>query len=95
MNKALMVKQFVAVIQGRWCRFMVFETGSPRYYLFAPLDDNGCQGTLQFPVLKMDLQPRVRRALAHGWGNANLWKPTIGTKEEKGRRGNEVNDGVV
>jgi hypothetical protein len=69
---AYMVKQYVAVVQGRWCKFMVFETGSPKHYLFSQLDPSGCATTLQFPVLKTDLRDDIRRALAHGWGNAGL-----------------------
>lgn len=68
----LMVKQYVAVVQGVWSRFMVFETGSPKHYLFSQLDPSGCQTGLQIPVAKVDLRPEVRAALAHGWGNANL-----------------------
>jgi len=66
------VKQFVAVVRSRWCRFMVFTTGSPRHYLFSQLDPHGCQTGLHFPVLKADLRRDIRRALAHGWGNASL-----------------------
>ena len=68
----LMVKQYVAVVQGAWARFMVFETGSAKHYLFCQLDPRGCQTTLQFPVAKANLREDVRRALAHGWGNAGL-----------------------
>jgi len=68
----LQVKQFVAIVKGRWCRFMVFETGSTKHYLFSQLDYAGCQTGLQFPVLKRELVPEIRRALAHGWGNATL-----------------------
>ncbi len=64
------VKQYVARVRSRWCRFDVFTTGSPQHYLFAQLDENGCQTTLQFPVLKADLLPDIRQALAHGWGNS-------------------------
>ena len=67
-----MVKQYLAVVQGAWARFMVFETGSPRHYLFSQLDPSGCQTGLQFPVAKTDLRPDIRKALAHGWGNASL-----------------------
>jgi len=68
----LMVKQYVAVVQGTWSKLMVFETGNPRYYLFSQLDPDGCQTGLQWPVLKADLKPDIRRALAHGYGNAIL-----------------------
>jgi hypothetical protein len=66
------VKQFVAVVQGEHGRFMVLATGSDRHYLFCQLDPSGCQTGLQFPVLRADLQPDIRAALAHGWGNADL-----------------------
>ena len=66
------VKQFVAVVQSRWCKFMVFTTGSAQHYLFSQLDPQGCQTGLQFPVLKATLRHDIRRALAHGWGNAIL-----------------------
>lgn len=66
------VKQYVAVVASQWCRWMVFETGNPRYYLFSQLDPAGCATGLQVPVRKADLQADVRRALAHGWGNAHL-----------------------
>jgi len=70
--QALMVKQYVAVVQGHFCRFMVFTTGDDKFYLFAQIDPDGCQTGLQFPVRKSDLQPEIRRALANGWGNATL-----------------------
>lgn len=66
------VKQYVAVVEGQHGRFMVLVTGSDKYYLFCQLDPSGCQTGLQFPVLKSDLQPDIRAALAHGWGNADL-----------------------
>lgn len=69
---AYMVKQYVAVVQGDWAKFRVFETGSPRHYLFSQLDPSGCQTGVQFPVLKARLRDDIRRALAHGWGNASL-----------------------
>jgi hypothetical protein len=63
----LMVKQFVAELNGQHGRFRVFTTGSSRHYLFELIGSNP---PLQFPVLKSDLKPEVRRALAHGWGHA-------------------------
>jgi hypothetical protein len=71
-SPALQVKQFVAVVRSRWCRFMVFKTGHEQHYLFAQLDSYGCQTGLQFPVLKADLLPEIRRALSHGFGNDTL-----------------------
>jgi hypothetical protein len=68
----MMVKQYVAVVASRWCRFMVFETQDARWYLFSQLDSGGCTTGLQFPVRKADLLPEVRRALVHGYGNASL-----------------------
>ena len=63
------VKQFVARVRSRFCRFNVFETGDSRYYLFDPIDGNGCSYCMAFPVLKKELQPDIKRALAHGYGN--------------------------
>jgi hypothetical protein len=60
-------KQYVAVVQGALSRFRVLTTGDARYYLFCPLD----MPMDPFPVLKADLRPEIRRALAHGWGNAH------------------------
>lgn len=71
-HKEYGVKQFVAVVQSRWCRFMVFTTGSPKHYLFSQLDRHGIATGLMFPVLKSELRPDIRSALAHGWGNATL-----------------------
>ena len=64
------VTQWVAEVQGAHARFRVFRTGSSRHYLFDMIDANGCSTGLQFPVLKADLRPAVRSALAHGRGNA-------------------------
>jgi hypothetical protein len=64
------VKQYVAVVRGAFGRFTVFETGDAKFYLFDQMDQHGCSTTLQFPVRKIDLQPEIRRALAHGVGNA-------------------------
>jgi hypothetical protein len=73
MNMALemQVKQYVAVVQGRGGKFMVFETGDPEFYLFSTLC-NGVQTGLQFPVRKADLRDDIRRALRHGVGNAGI-----------------------
>ena len=60
-------KQYVAVVQGALSRFRVLTTGSDRHYLFMPLD----VAMDPFPVLKADLRPEIRSALAHGWGNAH------------------------
>ena len=70
MDRRYQVKQYVAVVRSRWCRFRVFATGDARWYLFDQLDEHGCSTTLQFPVKKSDLKPEIRRALAHGWGNS-------------------------
>lgn len=62
------VKQFIAEVNGRWgSRWRVYATGSDRHYL---LELVGQIPPLQVPVLKSDLQPQVRRALAHGAGHA-------------------------
>jgi hypothetical protein len=65
----MQVKQFVAVVQGEHGRFMVFETGSARHYLFAQLyPGTTTQTGLSWPVLKADLRDDVRHGLAHGVG---------------------------
>ena len=61
------VKQYVGVCEGDHCRFMVFETGDSRFYLFSQLDDHDCATGLMFPVRKTELHPEAKRALAHGW----------------------------
>jgi hypothetical protein len=63
------VTQFVAEVNGACgTRWRVFRTGSNRHYLF---DLVGANPPLQHPVLKADLRPDVRSALAHGWGHAH------------------------
>jgi hypothetical protein len=67
----MQVKQYVAVIKNsRGRRFRVFETGDPKFYLFSTIAPDGTEGGLQFPVLKKNLRPDIRRALARGCGNA-------------------------
>jgi hypothetical protein len=71
-NPELGVKQYVAVVENsRGTKFMVFETGDPKYYLFSVLKD-GCQGGLMFPVRKMELRPDIRKALKAGYGNSSI-----------------------
>jgi hypothetical protein len=73
MDQRYMVKQYVAVVQNsRGSRFMVFETGDARWYLFSQLypGPNLIATGLQFPVLKKDLRDDMRKALRNGWGNA-------------------------
>lgn len=74
MTRAYMVKQYVAVVQNsRGTKFMVFQTGDEKFYLFSPLDPSGCVAAgMQFPVRKTDLRGEIRSALAHGWGNAGI-----------------------
>lgn len=68
--KRLMVKQYVAVVRGdRAGRCRVFETGDPQYYLFDPIDGDGCSLCSPFAVRKADLRPEVRQMLRHGFGN--------------------------
>jgi hypothetical protein len=63
------VKQFVAEIRSSTgTRFRVFTTGSDKYYLFDPIDKDGCSYCMGFPVLKARLRPELKRALRHGWG---------------------------
>ena len=67
------VKQYVAVVQNRrGQKFMVFQTGDAKYYLFDPLRPDGTSGCIGFPVKKTDLRRDIASALAHGWGNAGL-----------------------
>jgi hypothetical protein len=72
MDRRYMVQQYVAVVQNRrGQRFRVYKTGDERYYLFDPLvPGTDCSGCVAFPVRKSDLITPIRRALAHGWGNA-------------------------
>lgn len=72
MDRRYMVKQYVAQVRSRTGQyFRVFQTGEEKYYLFDPLDGkDGCSRCNGFPVVKRDLRPDLRRALAHGWGNA-------------------------
>ena len=82
MDPRYQVKQYVAMVQGEWCRFRVFTTGNEQYYLFDPLDAYGCSLCNQFPVRKKDLRDDLRRALAHGYGNAD---PRLTFAEQKAR----------
>lgn len=66
MDRRYMVKQYVGRVQGKRACFQVFESGDPKYYLFDPLDRDGCSLCNQFPILKKDLKDDVRRALRHG-----------------------------
>lgn len=72
MDRRYQVMQYVAVVRGRWGRFMVFKTGDPKFYLFQPLlGDTTIAAEIQaFPIAKADLQPWVRSMLAHGCGNS-------------------------
>jgi hypothetical protein len=62
----MQVKQFVAEVNGAFgSRWRVFNTGDARYYLFVLVQNPD----ISKPVRKTDLQPDVRRALAHGVGH--------------------------
>jgi len=63
----LQVMKFVAEVNGAFgSRWQVFTTGSSRHYLFVLV-----QNPLVYKaVLKSELQPLVRSALAHGHGHA-------------------------
>jgi hypothetical protein len=63
----LQVMKFVAEVNGAFgARWRVFTTGSSRHYLFVLV-----QNPLIFKaVLRSELAPEVRSALAHGWGHA-------------------------
>jgi len=71
MDTRFQVKQYVAVVQGQIGKFMVFQTGDQKFYLFAQIKD-GCLTGLNFPIEKRRLRNNVRSALAHGWGNSSL-----------------------
>jgi len=72
-QRRYMVKQYIAVVQNRrGQRFMVFQSGDEKYYLFAPMDRDGCCATFQFPVRKTELRREMASALRHGWGNAGI-----------------------
>lgn len=73
-HQELGVKQYVTIIQNprTGTKFMVFETGNPKYYLFQQLDPQGFATQLQIPVLKTELKPEYRKALKHGYGNSGL-----------------------
>jgi hypothetical protein len=61
------VKQYVARVRGaNGLDWDVYRTGSDRHYLFACVQNP----VFSVPVLKTDLQPDVRQALAHGYGHA-------------------------
>jgi len=63
----MMIKQYVAEFRNaRGVRFRVFRTGSDKHYLFAPLDQYGCDRCAHFPVLKRDLRQTIKSALANG-----------------------------
>lgn len=63
----LQVKQYVAEVNGAFgSRWRVFNTGSGRHYLFVLVQNP----EIAAPVLKADLKPEVRRALARGVGHA-------------------------
>lgn len=62
----LQVMKFVSELNGAFgTRWRVFTTGSSRHYLFVLV-----QNPLIFKaVLKADLRPEARSALAHGYGH--------------------------
>jgi len=71
--RELQAKQFVAVVQnGTGLKCNVYETGNDKYYLFRPLVPGfvGIEGGIEVPILKKELQPKIKRMLANGCGNA-------------------------
>jgi hypothetical protein len=70
MAPEMQVTQWVGEVEGEFTRWRVFRTGSARHYLFDQVDARGCSTGLQVPVLKSDLHPDIRRALARGYGRA-------------------------
>jgi hypothetical protein len=65
----MQVQKYVAVVDGQFGSFMVFETGSAQHYLFCQLyPGTTTQTGLSWPVLKRDLRDDVRHGLAHGVG---------------------------
>jgi hypothetical protein len=76
-QRRLMVKQYVAEVQGRFGWFQVFETGDAKYYLFvAVVGESRVATGLSFPVEKKRLTQPLRRALANGVGHARP-DPTV------------------
>ena len=73
MDQRYMVKQYVAVARSsRGQRWMVFETGDARYYLFHALEGEtsvmlDCVVSVQKTNIK---DARLRSALRHGIGNS-------------------------
>lgn len=63
----LQVTKFVAELSGAFgARWRVFTTGSSRHYLFVLVQNPD----IFKAVLKSELRPAVRSALAHGRGHA-------------------------
>lgn len=72
MPPEMQVTQFVAEVNGAFgSRWRVFRTGSSKHYLFVLAQNSD----ISKPVLKTDLQPAVRSALAHGWGHTRKATP--------------------
>lgn len=67
------VKQFVGIVcSSVGGRFMVFETGDAKRYLFQQVDENLCATSIPgFPVVKKELQSNIKSALRNGWGNCD------------------------
>jgi hypothetical protein len=74
MDRRYQVKQYVAEVNSRFCRFRVFTTGDAQWYLFCALDPSGYDHGLHVPVRKIDLRTDVRHALRHGWGQPPTMK---------------------
>jgi hypothetical protein len=76
------VKQFVARVQrSDGQRFNVFTTGDDKFYLFDPIDRDGCSFCMAFPIARKRLRNDIRHALAHGVGNVDEAKWARGQQE--------------
>lgn len=42
-------------------QYRMFRCGDDKWLLFDPIDLNGCSRLMQFPVLRKDLKPEIRR----------------------------------
>ena len=55
MQQEMMVKRYICEIPGPHCRFRVYETGNPKFYLFCVIDVYGCDHGLHYPIQKSNL----------------------------------------
>ena len=64
-DRRVMVKQRLGEIPANDThpRLAVYTSGEDGWYVFRPMDQNGCEGTLDIPVKGSDLKPGWRRRL--------------------------------